>query len=713
MEDLEYNEIEPRLEDFSDYRTPVTLSKIVAPHACTFGECSPCHVFGQLPVWNELLSQIHLQLVEYSPGRLSLVSLDRMVLDYAVRSAKLMAAKLAYWLIRRHQCLEAVWITYPYSPLEETYEGFLISTLHPFSDLRSLKLAPEERFIPTLSSISLPRGLEEAEFRILSAPNGFVKSLCSFIAKSTSLKKVALLLWGVNCAVHCTLAPDIWKSLTKNGQLQALSVASNIIASQRGNYTAQCKEYLQNAAALTRLEIFCCTYKSVSLKTIIDTVSSSPTVTYLSLHNFIVDHEAVCAIQNFLVGNSTVERFHLVECIWKEPGQAAWLGHLFTEDFGSVSERIAPWLSIIKRNRSLKELRLRLGDYSQAEFEAFFEELRNNGRIERILIEDFSSCGRKRIRHMCGASCGRRRNTSEHKEPEKMLVDCKPLCEIQLDCLPMDRFLSVIGNIVPCRHITVMKLVLNAARVQEKMQGALSAYLEHTTTLQELTVTFFAQHTDSPERVSTFQREFLHSLLLNNSLRKLCFDDCWSFKKNEGALLATILNKSQRISDFEITAPDACTDAVADTLVARGLKNYGLVRIRVHFGYLTRQWLTVMDMVRRNVGLIARAADFVTGGHDRLCAYAAERVASSTALLKKVCEIGRVSEADAATMIKVSIGKLEGMETFMRMSGVVRETVSCRELEIGQLQLDDIDEYSWCAVRKYLRFKDVVGQTSF
>ncbi|XP_077512017.1 uncharacterized protein LOC144122936 [Amblyomma americanum] len=121
-----------------------------------------------------------------------------------------------------------------------------------------------------------------------------------------------------------------------------------------------------------------------------------------------------------------------------------------------------------------------------------------------------------------------------------------------------------------------------------------------------------------------------------------------------------------------------------------------------------RDWYAVWEVARRNSDLIRRAAAFVSGARpDRCCASALERVASHPALPEEVAHLCSVDEAEAARMIRAALLSFQSIEAFMRLAGVERQRVECHPREDGRLQLHDLNEYCWAALRRYLTLRDV------
>ncbi|KAH7943900.1 hypothetical protein HPB52_012668 [Rhipicephalus sanguineus] len=61
-----------------------------------------------------------------------------------------------------------------------------------------------------------------------------------------------------------------------------------------------------------------------------------------------------------------------------------------------------------------------------------------------------------------------------------------------------------------------------------------------------------------------------------------------------------------------------------------------------------------------------------------------------------------------ASMIRSRLRSVEGLHDFMRLTGVVKEHVTCaRPVDGRGVQLQDLNAYCWRIVRRYLSFDDV------
>uniref|UniRef100_A0A131YNY1 Nlr family card domain protein n=1 Tax=Rhipicephalus appendiculatus TaxID=34631 RepID=A0A131YNY1_RHIAP len=175
-------------------------------------------------------------------------------------------------------------------------------------------------------------------------------------------------------------------------------------------------------------------------------------------------------------------------------------------------------------------------------------------------------------------------------------------------------------------------------------------------------------------------------------------------------MLADTLQNSRTLCDLSFY-PDDYKSAV---LLVRKLSpsfsaNYTLLSMRLSKRReLGADWFTVADVVRRNFSLVTRAAHFVAGTRHKYCAAAAELVHFNPGLVTKVQELASVDEGEAVLRIKNSLKSFSELDEFMRMAGVVKESVACHRRDDGQTQLVDLGRDCWLCIRQYLKVGDIL-----
>ncbi|KAL1471632.1 hypothetical protein MTO96_039834, partial [Rhipicephalus appendiculatus] len=89
-------------------------------------------------------------------------------------------------------------------------------------------------------------------------------------------------------------------------------------------------------------------------------------------------------------------------------------------------------------------------------------------------------------------------------------------------------------------------------------------------------------------------------------------------------------------------------------------------------------------------------------------AHALEKVSRHPALVRELAEKEGIAADEAARMIRCRLRSVDGMHDFMRLTGVVKERVTCMP-PVGDcgVQLQDLNDDCWRLLRRYLSFDDV------
>ncbi|KAH7946531.1 hypothetical protein HPB52_000695 [Rhipicephalus sanguineus] len=92
----------------------------------------------------------------------------------------------------------------------------------------------------------------------------------------------------------------------------------------------------------------------------------------------------------------------------------------------------------------------------------------------------------------------------------------------------------------------------------------------------------------------------------------------------------------------------------------------------------------------------------------RYTANAMEKVCGSAALVKELAEKEGIAADEVTRMLRSRLMSVDGMHDFMRLTGVVKESVTCAPpVEGCSFQLQDLNNDCWRLVRRYLSFDDV------
>lgn len=693
-----------------EYRGSFTGRVISSPHLCTAVDSNPCQIIAQLPVCNELLCNIQLELKEFSPGRLCLGSLDYVKPAPESEHQIDQAFHLVSTLLSNHHCIASLhlqpWDFYP------KYEEMISSSLHPTAALKSLKLAGNEWLVQALvPAMPFLTGLEELDCGRYTHPKEMIEPLCSLLAKSSTLKKLTLPFRNLT-PPEATL---FYSALSKNITLTDLHLMYSCIVPDGENYTAAFAASLEKCTMLKSLVIsWDGRERLVELKHVIDAVGRSKSVISFSLHNFLIENEALAAIENLLTSNNIVTSFRLISCHSSvQPGQV-YPYYFASGQIDIVSPRIRPWIAILRKNRSLQELRLNLKSFSPADCRAFFAELRTNPSLKRVFIEDLYLYFHARG-ILAGGNSTQTKDLMPPDRPDILITQCEQLSSVSL-VLIEERDVAwmkmALRALTSRPHVTKLRIHIFYARLGDTIEELIADYIKNTNTLRELGLGLPLLPLNAAE--AACRTKIIEALRHNSSLRKLFVHTTW-FTKEEAALFSTTLRSSSKIFDVRIRTSAKSTEYLANCLYPCFSANYTIVLLRfdcIDPLLLTKSYYFAKDVVRRNHDLVTRAAYGATGSHSRKCMEALELVAKNPALIEKISELQTVGEQEAEHIVRNALGTVSGLDEYMRASDVVKTRVTCQSDDDHTLHLDDLDEYSWLHVRRFLRLADVLAPTS-
>ncbi|KAL1450318.1 hypothetical protein MTO96_043942 [Rhipicephalus appendiculatus] len=257
----------------------------------------------------------------------------------------------------------------------------------------------------------------------------------------------------------------------------------------------------------------------------------------------------------------------------------------------------------------------------------------------------------------------------------------------------------------------VTQLRLELSRL-EGHSWDVAQFIEETTTLQKLCLS--SNTTRDMPAIDSIWSTISESLSQNTSIREV---EVTVYAEGERAenlkhlldvvqFSKTIRRLSVNLSQFR--NPRLCN---VDSLPTEVSKNYTLCSFRLSYcSSMTPDsvWFSWYNTAWRNSGIVARAADYVKLTRcDGRCAGALETVSRHPALMEELAEVLSVSDAVAAYMVTTRLSHIQDMHAFMRVAGVVQDRVTCHPHENGLKQLQDLNEYCWNHLRRYLRLDDI------
>lgn len=684
--------LRPHLADLRGCRSRFTTAGFTRPESCSARDGQICHIYDDLHIWNEFLSRVNLGLRECSLGQLCLFSVDYGGPQPYTTQQRHQAFTLVYWLLKSHRCVVAVH-TEPWRILPK-YERMIASCLRSSLWLKRLVVARNKWLLEGIvSTIPLFSDLSELTCDLEELPVGFVQSLSSLMETSWSLKALSLPNWRMNRRE----AGLFFRALENNSTLVTLSLNSSCLKTGTAFV-----EYLKNHGGPETLYINSCPSVGMAdLESVVDLLRYSRAIQAVSLSYFLVGINAARAVETFLEENSSVTRLSINHCEWHTPGERKYN----MDDAGVLSERIIPWLSILKKNRSLEALRLNLSSFTPTECVEFFRELAKNSNIKKVVIEDLDWYFMLRGRRAPAQPNEKDKYGLLTDRPCDILTHCKQLQNVSIFLSGSDLawFTLAAAALPSCAHITTLRIDISPWDLDPQLASVIAQYFQGTRWLKELKLGL-------PEGfvmgVPLFRLAILRSVGRNTSLRKL-YVKISSFTEEEAAVLATLVRSSSCIHDFGLEAHEEASRTFVTKLFPDFSRNRTLVCLRFHgVGMLYTELLSsVLQVVQRNFHLVTLGAHFVAGNLNRPCAYAFEQVASHPALEGITSRLLSVDESEAKQKIRDTFNSLKGMHLFMRMAGVVGNAVVCHARDV---QLNCIDEYSWLDIRRYVMLGDIL-----
>lgn len=666
------------------------------PRLCTSTERAPCNIIRELFLWNEILSLVRLELREEAPGKISMVPLDNRGTEPDNEHQRYVAFTLVYCLLKDHRCVAAA--EFPPWDLSPKCEQLIASGLRSCQLLKTLKLGRYKPLITDIApAIPFLTGLEEFECELRGGVAGFIEVVCSLLKKATPLR--ALSLWNWKMTDH--EARLFWEALSGNDTLTALSINSSCLMPGTVDYSRAFAYYLQSNSTLETLSITTCMDgKLDKLSFVVNALRLNKSLLDVCLRYFFVDNDAAAAIASYLTENSTLRSFILEHGVWYEEASGLLYPRYDADCPDTEPHRIRPWIRILQNNRSLREFRLKLVAFTQADCVAFFEELAQNSTLSKVIIEDLH------------AYCLRRSRCAPSLPAPEILSRCKQANGIHVS-VPDENdlvwFNAALRVLLSSTHLTTVKLEFSFM-YGEEVATALSQYIAQTRVLMEFLLDFCKAVVPLNAVAPTWKMTVFKALQQNTSVRKLLVKT-GTFSDEEADLLADVLRSSKSIHTFVITSGAESVELLGNHLSPGFSDNFTLVSLnfRVRKLYLNSQWFAVKDVVLRNSGLVTRAAYFVAGKDcSRQCIEALEPVEFNPALRERVCTLAPVSEQEAGDMVRASMKSLQSMDDFFRAAGVVKKRVACYRSENGSMQLVDLNEDAWLCLRKYLRIAHVL-----
>ncbi|KAK8780941.1 hypothetical protein V5799_017717 [Amblyomma americanum] len=269
----------------------------------------------------------------------------------------------------------------------------------------------------------------------------------------------------------------------------------------------------------------------------------------------------------------------------------------------------------------------------------------------------------------------------------------------------------VLGVLGGCPQITSVCAIFRHGEFGERVQDAMANYVASApSTLERVDIRtpddlYDWMEPQSPDASSSV----VSALCTKSSLRAIALS-VLRMSEKDSKMLARAAMQSRRLERVSLSTTYGLMSAAFHRSLAPCVdSNYRL--LHVGFSGMSRpvpmEEAAVMRATGRNRGLVERAARFVLGRRNRYCACAFEMVSLHPRVAEIVREQAVVGPIEAKWMIRIAAKSLVSLHDYMRLTGVVKDSVQCYGPREAGMQLDDLDEDSWWHVRKYLKVSDV------
>lgn len=718
-------------------------------------EC-PCLTFDKLATLNDRLRVVRLELVEILPGRLSLSWYEspwessKLELaatsqygprhspvlgdgqeDLATRDSNLeratalemeertRALRLVQDILATHRCIAVVEVEgRTFCGHEDLLRDAITSA---GSSLRAFRVRDVYRFSRPLvddlgDAVGALSHLRELTWTYDKLQKPLSGRLLTFFRTTSSLTSLDL------TEIHMPFpnAEKLFSALKKNSSLIKLTLSACLVITEPDETSGLLRDYLSRGHCDHLLSLTVrksCTSHPPSLSAIVDGVCENRTLQDLSVAGFFLGRWNFGVVAKLLSENRTLRRLTLIGTSWFEVFQ----GSFKSRDQWKRRESEAPnsfprCLQALAGHRSLELLTVDVSTFTVQQCFALCEAVHANkllsavtlARVQNEDVGPFCDVIRKtktehrvRLDHGYILKEGSCNDVVQYPALiKKVVLDRSNFREPQM----MDEALRSLP-----RFDQVNSLSLNVD-ISQELFGDVATFLKTTTSLRRLDLSIPTSEPGNLEPI-------LHVLGQNRSIRTLRIHKM-RIADPEIQLLATTVADSSTLCEFGFFVEDnecATLKTFLWELEPWFSCNYSILELSHSRVDDCPKYLSVQRIPRRNMALAVQASHFVLGVNvSKRCARALEQVSNGQGVVRTVAGFASVDETTAAELVQQAMGRLADMTTFMKIAGVVRETLVCHtvsgeNLRGGpRLQLDQLDADSWRHVRRYIRLADIL-----
>ncbi|KAL1472972.1 hypothetical protein MTO96_039031 [Rhipicephalus appendiculatus] len=663
---------------------------------CTAHRDQICQIHNILPNCNELLFDIGLELREEGGGQFSLRSIEIPDANLTPTPSpdSYRATPFLRWLLRTHVCISSLELI---DNFLKSHSEIILSELPQNCPLKKLTLTLyEDDAVYTYTATVLPRlrSLEVLNcFIMCRSSDALVGAVSALLRTTTCLRSL------VYHATDDNRQPpkSFVEALAANSTLKSLELVTDWATDDPPGPLG---EYVRNNRLLTSLSVSGHYVDRAEL--LLDEAL---------LHNGTL---STLEILNACGGETTVRFLTrlLAECYALKELDICSVRAPFIKISEATLNRCAEALA---KNESLEVLTLPYSLWHPNNWIAFFALLPRGGKLKRLNVTEKGFDDYATFPPVLEAL--ERTNSSTQVSFGHYLhgygINFMHFRVFSRICLSGEESIQVdaLQRLLALDHLTDLSLsVYNASK---PVFCALAKYIRETTVLQKLSLTVTKPYQVAHTAAWSCWAPLFESMSANTSVSDLDIYSNGNFQHNDH--LSRIIRLSRYISrvSFLLNAGDGtATDFVSLLSEAIG-DNCNLLNVDLYNSKVgveaKRCLLKIRETTRRNSGLLERAAAFnKTSRLDWYTATALEKVSRYPALLRELAKKEDIAVRRVASLIRSRLSSVDGLNDFMRLTGVVKKCVTCAPPVNGcGMQLQDISYDCWCLVRRYLSFDDV------
>ncbi|XP_075559468.1 uncharacterized protein LOC142590980 [Dermacentor variabilis] len=386
-----------------------------------------------------------------------------------------------------------------------------------------------------------------------------------------------------------------------------------------------------------------------------------------------------------------------------------------------AAQCMKPWFAALRRpNLPLSKLCIDLRRFGEAECHAFFGAVAETNALKSLVVLSLPAIDRPD--RVCATIQERGLNDRvvihwHYVRKTKRLQRCPQISSVSVrmrhlksnDDFPFQTVISALEAVGGCAHITSLRL--NCDNFNRSMFSALAAFIRAPSTLTDvnINVAFVCTRLIKQENRDV-QTELVKALASNLKLVSVNLKGVL-LAKDDFKRLAHGASKSLNLTEFAMTP--ACVFSARHGKAHGALKCCWVHRANAWTGESIENiaLANILETTRRNASAVLAAAQFVLGEEDGAeGARSIELMQDHPRLLEMVSEGGDVTKADAKEMISSALLRVRhlSLDEFMRMTGVVKETVECLADPGSRRQLCDLNLDCWFHIRRFLKMADVL-----